>query len=171
MAQRPRQANCSPTPNWRSLARATCRKEAGGGPLSGDAPLIGPVHSQYTKSPLTALSHRYLSAMQLEQYQRFTRLSTITSAPENDLIIRRSRVQVPAAPLVSSQVSGLASHCEEFWNKGCVAHLVAPRHWQAGQIVPRRHRPQSRPSPFAAARRLRTLARSVHRHRPALGPR
>ena len=77
--------------------------------LSCDAPLLQPVHSQYTKRPLSALNHRYPSRTLLEQYQRSTRLSTTTSDPDNDLIIRRSSVQVRPAPLVFPQVTGLRS--------------------------------------------------------------
>src|SRR5664279_4037372 len=49
-----------------------------------DAPLLGPVHNQYTKRPLTALNHRCPQRRSLEQYQRFTRLSTTTSDPDKD---------------------------------------------------------------------------------------
>jgi hypothetical protein len=34
------------------------------------APLLGPVHNQYTRGPLTALNHRYPSMTMLEQYQQ-----------------------------------------------------------------------------------------------------
>jgi hypothetical protein len=68
-------------------------------------PWLQPVHSQYTKRPLSALNHRYPSTTLLEQYQWFTRLSTITSDPDNDLIIRRSSVQARPAPLTNSIVT------------------------------------------------------------------
>jgi len=61
-------------------------------------PRLGPVHSQYTKRPLTALNHRHPSMTLLEQYQRFTRLSTTTSDPDNDLLIRRSSVRARRGP-------------------------------------------------------------------------
>jgi len=61
-------------------------------------PRLGPVHSQYTKRPLTALNHRCPQRRSLEQYQRFTRLSTITSDPDKDLLIRRSSVRARRGP-------------------------------------------------------------------------
>ena len=74
--------------------------------LSCDAPLLQPVHSQYTKRPLSALNHSDPSRTLLEQYQRFTLLSTTISDPDNDLIIRRSSVQARPAPLGVSAVQG-----------------------------------------------------------------
>lgn len=57
-----------------------------------------PVHSQYTKSPLTALSHRYRSTTKREQYQRFRRVSTITDDPDNDLGVNRSWIRRALSP-------------------------------------------------------------------------
>ena len=72
-------------------------------------PRLGPVHSQYTKGPLKALNHRCPQRRFLEQYQRFTRLSTITSDPDKDLLIRRSSVRARRGPPVFPQVSSLRS--------------------------------------------------------------
>ena len=69
-----------------------------GAPQHQSRPRLGPVHSQYTKRPLTALNHRCPQRRSLEQYQRFTRLSTITSDPDKDLLIRRSSVRARRGP-------------------------------------------------------------------------
>jgi len=53
-------------------------------------PCCAPVHSQYTKRLLTALNHHYPSRTLLEQYQRFTRLSTTASDPDNDPVVKWS---------------------------------------------------------------------------------
>ena len=70
--------------------------------LSCDAPLLQPVHSQYTKRPLTALKHRYPQRRLLEQYQRFTRLSTTTSDPDNDLPVLSSYIERGSPPSTTS---------------------------------------------------------------------
>jgi len=80
-------------------------------PLSRDAPLLGPVHSQYTKRPLTALNHPLPPTTLREQYQRFTRLSTIANNPDNDLLIRRSSVRARRGPL---RVCAGQKACEPF---------------------------------------------------------
>ena len=84
----------SPCPQVESDKRAAV--------LSGDAPLLQPVHSQYTKRPLTALKHRYPQRRLLEQYQRFTRLSTTTSDPDNDLPVLSSYIERGSPPSTTS---------------------------------------------------------------------
>src|SRR5674476_674112 len=55
-----------------------------------------------TKRPLTALKHRYPQRRLLEQYQRFTRLSTTTSDPDNDLPDLSSYIERGCPPSTTS---------------------------------------------------------------------
>jgi len=84
-----------------------------GAPQHQSRPRLGPVHSQYTKRPLKALNHRCPQRRSLEQYQRFTRLSMITSDPDKDLLIRRSSVRARRGPLAFVLVRGL-------WSASCL---------------------------------------------------